>query len=162
MAVEDRPGREQVLGGSEGLLHRPQLLVAEHGFERVELGVGTQHEDAIEPLLFLDLVGIDREVLIADRLQVTPKAGVADQRLVAFGELPLQRGEDRGAIGGILLRLLIVATDNVAPPGQHHRLGLKVGLLAALAHRDRHERCRIVEHQFAYQLVAALAHQQNQ
>jgi hypothetical protein len=30
-----------VLGGSEGLLHRPQLLVAEQGFERVEIGVGT-------------------------------------------------------------------------------------------------------------------------
>ena len=38
--VEDRPGREQVLGGAEGLLHRPQLLVAEHGFERIEIGVG--------------------------------------------------------------------------------------------------------------------------
>jgi hypothetical protein len=37
-----------VLGGSGGLLHRPQLLVAEcklfvaeQGFERVEIGVGT-------------------------------------------------------------------------------------------------------------------------
>ena len=49
--------------------------------------------------IFLDLVGIDREVLIADRLQVAPKAGVADQRLVALGELPLQRGHDRRAIG---------------------------------------------------------------
>jgi hypothetical protein len=28
----------------------PQLLVAEHGFERVELGVGAQHEDAVEAL----------------------------------------------------------------------------------------------------------------
>ena len=25
--VEDRAGQEQVLGGAEGLLHRPQLLV---------------------------------------------------------------------------------------------------------------------------------------
>jgi len=25
--VEDRPGREQMLGGAEGLLHGPQLLV---------------------------------------------------------------------------------------------------------------------------------------
>jgi len=35
--VEDRAGREQVLRGAEGLLHSPQLLVAEHGFERVEI-----------------------------------------------------------------------------------------------------------------------------
>ena len=61
----------------------------------------------MEVLLLLDLVGIDREVLIADRLQVAPKAGVADQRLVALGKLPLQRGDDRGPVGGILLRLLI-------------------------------------------------------
>ena len=54
---------------SKGLLHRPQLLVAEHGLERIEIGVGAQHEDAVEFLLLLDLIGIDREVLIADRLQ---------------------------------------------------------------------------------------------
>ena len=33
----------------------------------------------------LDLVEIDREVLVADRLEVAPKVGVADQRLVTFG-----------------------------------------------------------------------------
>ena len=72
--MEDRPGGEQVLGCSEGLLHRPQLLVAEHGLEWIEIGVGAQHEDAVELLLLLDLVGVDREVLVADRLQVAPKA----------------------------------------------------------------------------------------
>ena len=76
-----------MLGCSEGLLHRPQLLVAEHGLERIEIGVGAQHEDAVELSLLLDLVGIDCEVLVADRLEVAPKAGVADQRLVALGEL---------------------------------------------------------------------------
>jgi hypothetical protein len=38
--VEDRSAREQMLGGAEDLLQRPQLLAAEHGFERVEIGVG--------------------------------------------------------------------------------------------------------------------------
>src|SRR5262245_2373416 len=103
-------------------------------------------KEAVELLLLLDLVGIDGEVLIADRFQVTLKAGVADQRLVAFRELALQCRQDRGAIGGILLRLLMVAADDIAPPSQHHRLGLEVGLLAALAHRERHEWRRIVEH----------------
>jgi hypothetical protein len=55
-----------VLGCSEGLLHRPQLLVAKHGLERIEIGVGAQNEDAVELPLLLDLVGIDREVLVAD------------------------------------------------------------------------------------------------
>ena len=101
--VEDRPGGEQVLGGAEGLLHGPQLLVAQHGVERVEIGVGAQHEDAVELRLLLDLVGIDGEVVVADRLEEAAKAGVADQRLVALGELALQRGQDRGAVGGVLL-----------------------------------------------------------
>src|SRR6266481_3575991 len=92
--VEDRTGFEQVLGGSEGLLHGPQLLVAEHGFERVEIGVGAQHENAVEPFLVLNLVRVDREVLIADRLQVAAIAGVADERLVALAE---NRAPDRNS-----------------------------------------------------------------
>jgi len=32
-------------------------------------------------LVLLDLIGIDREVLVADRLQVTAVTGIADQRL---------------------------------------------------------------------------------
>jgi hypothetical protein len=38
--VEDRASGEQVLGGPERLLHGPQMFVAEHGFERAEIGVG--------------------------------------------------------------------------------------------------------------------------
>jgi hypothetical protein len=66
--VEDRPGDEQVFGGAEGLLHRPQLLVAEHGFERIEVGVGVQDEDAVELRFLGHLVGIDSEAVLADRL----------------------------------------------------------------------------------------------
>jgi hypothetical protein len=58
----------------------------------------------------LDLVGVDRKVLLADRLEVTPKTGVADQRLVAFGELALQYGHDRSAVGRILRRLRLRQT----------------------------------------------------
>ena len=53
-------------------------------------------------------------MLVADRLQVTAVAGVADQRLVALGELALQRGDDGSTIGGVLLGLLMVAADDVA------------------------------------------------
>src|SRR5215475_6428622 len=113
--VEDRSGGEQVLGGTEGLLHCPQLLVAEHGLEWVELGVGAQHKDAVELLVLLDLVGVDREVRVADRFEIAAKADVADQCLVALGELALQRGHDRGAVASVLFRLLMVATDDVAP-----------------------------------------------
>ncbi len=150
-----------MLGGAEGLLHHPQSLVGEHGLERVEIGIGAQYEDAVELLLLLDLVGVDGEALAADRFEVAAKAGIADERLVALGELALQRGHDRGAIGGVLLRLLMVAANDVAPPRQLDRLGLVINLLAALAQRQRHERRRIIEHQLAHQFVGALAHAQD-
>jgi hypothetical protein len=53
---------------SKGLLHRLQLLVAEHSLQETEIDVGPQHEDAVELLLRLDLVGVDRKVLLADRV----------------------------------------------------------------------------------------------
>ena len=87
--MEDRPRREQVLGGVEGLLHGPQLLVAKHGCEWVEVGVGAQHENAVEPLLLFNVCSIDREVLLADRLHIAAVADIADERLAAPLELPL-------------------------------------------------------------------------
>ena len=70
-------------------------------------------------------------MLLADYLQVTAVAGVADEQLVAPLELTRERGDDRGAIGGILFRFLVVAANDAASPGQHHRLGL----IAALRHQ---------------------------
>ena len=58
------------------------MLVAEHGGERVEIGIGAQHEDAVEFFVLLDLIRIDPEVILADRLQAASIADVADQRLV--------------------------------------------------------------------------------
>ena len=52
----------------------------------------------------------------------------------------------------------MIAADDVASPGQHHRLGLVVGLLAALVEGQRHERRGILEHHLAHQLVRSLAH----
>ena len=51
---------------------------------------------------------------------------------VAFLELTLERGQDRGSGGGVLLHFFAIATDDVAPPRQHDRLGLVVDLLAPL------------------------------
>jgi hypothetical protein len=66
-------------------------------------------EDAVEFFVLLDLIGIDPEVILADRLQVASITGVSDERFVALCELPLQCGYDRSAIGGILRRLLMIA-----------------------------------------------------
>jgi hypothetical protein len=46
-------------------------------------------------------------------------------------------------------------------PASTVRFGLVIDLLAALLHHQRHERRRIVEHQFAHQLVRAFPHAQD-
>ena len=43
--VKDRPGDEQALRCAKRPLHYRQSLVTEHGFDRREIGVGTQHEE---------------------------------------------------------------------------------------------------------------------
>ena len=86
---------------------------------------------------------------------------VADQRLVALLQLPFERGQDRSPGGGVLPHLVVVAADDVAPPGERHRLGLVVDLLFAFGQKERDEGRGIVEHEFAHELVAALAHAQN-
>src|SRR5512144_3385306 len=65
------------------------------------------------------LAGIDleggsaRSILVAHPAQVASVGGVADQRLVAFPELLLQAFDDRLAVGTVLLRLGLVAADDV-------------------------------------------------
>jgi hypothetical protein len=69
------------------------LLVAQHGFEWVQVSVGAQHEDAIELLVLLDPVGIDCEVIVADGLEIAaentaypcPRRGLDDPRSLARG-----------------------------------------------------------------------------
>src|SRR5262245_23939416 len=60
---------------AERLLDGPELFVAKHGEQRVEIGVGTEHEDAIELGILLSLRAIDRKVVIAYRLE---EASVSD------------------------------------------------------------------------------------
>ena len=65
--VEDRPGGEEMLVGLEGLLHGPKLFVAEHRLKRIEIGVGAQHENAVELLVLLGLGPVDGEVFVTNR-----------------------------------------------------------------------------------------------
>ena len=159
--VKDRPRREQALGGAEGLLHHGKLLVAEHGIKRRKVGIGAQNEDAIELGILLGLGMIDDEAILAGRCEKAAIAGIADERLVAFLELPFERSQDCGAIGGVLLGLVVIAADDVAASSQRNRFGLVIDTLAALGDGQRHERCWIVEHKLAHQFVRTLAHTEN-
>ena len=86
---------------------------------------------------------------------------VADEALVALLQLPLQRGDDGRAVGGVLFHLVEVAADDVAPPGERHGLGLVVDLASRLQQDEGNERRGIAEHEVADQLVGPLAHAQN-
>ena len=119
--VKDRPRGEQTLRCAERPFHHPQLLVAEHRFERREIGVGPQHEDAVEFGVLFRLGAVDGEMVVAGRRQETAIALVADEALVALLQLPLERGQDGGPGGGVLLHLLVIATDDVAPSGAESR-----------------------------------------
>ena len=59
------------------------------------------------------------------------------------------------------MHLVAIATDDVAPPGQSHGLGLVFDVLLALGQNERNEGGGIVEHEVAHELVGALANAEN-
>ncbi len=75
--MKDRPGAEDVLGGAEDLLDAQQLLVAHHGGERVERGVGAQNEDAVELFVFGDLGLVDGEAILAGGPRSSPRLPIS-------------------------------------------------------------------------------------
>src|SRR5271165_2123924 len=96
-------------------------------------------------------------MIAAGRRQEAAIALVADKALVALLQLPLERGQDGGPGGGVLFHLLAIATDDVTPPGQRHRLGLVVDVLVPPGQNERDEGSGIVEGEFAHELVVTLA-----
>ena len=159
--VENRARGEQAFRRSERALHHPQMFVAKHGFERREIGVRAEHEDSVELGVLLRLGAIDDEMVVVWRREKAPIALVADKGFIAFLQLTLERGQDRGSGGGVLLHLFAIATDDVTPPGQHDRLGFVVDLLAPLGDSEWDEGSGIGEHEVSHQFVAALAHAEN-
>src|SRR5450759_4308501 len=100
--MEDRARGEQALRCAEDLLHHGQLLVAKHDLDRGEVGVGAQHEDAIEPGVFLGLGAIDDEAILASGRQEAAITAIADECLVTLLQLPFEGGENRGAVGSVV------------------------------------------------------------
>src|SRR5271165_2837490 len=155
--MKDWSRREQALGCAERPFHSPEIFVAEHRFQRRDVGIGAQHEDAIELGVLFRLGPINGETVVAGRGEEPTIALVADQALVALLQLPLQRRQNRGAGRGVLLHLLAIATHDVAPPGQRHGLGLIFDVLLALGQNEGNEGSGIVEDKFAHQFIRALA-----
>ena len=71
-----------MLFGAEVRLDGPELLVAQHGGERVEIGVGAQRGDGVEARVLANLGPMMAKWPLPAVLR-TSEAGVPDQRLVA-------------------------------------------------------------------------------
>jgi hypothetical protein len=143
--VEDGAGGEQCLGGLEGVLHRQEVAVAEDHLQRGQPGVGAEHEQAVETGVRLDLGRIDGEPLALGCAEEATKAGVANQGLVALGELTFESDEDGGPGLGILVRLLFVAAQHVAPRGDGNVLDGELGLALLAGHDERHRHAVVVD-----------------
>ena len=85
--VEHRSGVEDRFCGPEDGLHFPELAVGEGDGEHRQGAVGAQHVEAVELGIIGDACRVDLEMAAACRLEEVPIAGIAEQRLVAVGEL---------------------------------------------------------------------------
>src|SRR5271166_6939821 len=82
--MKDWSRREQALGCAERPFHSPEIFVAEHRFQRRDVGIGAQHEDAIELGVLFRLGPINGETVVAGRGEEPTIALVADQALSPF------------------------------------------------------------------------------
>ncbi|WJI80944.1 MULTISPECIES: hypothetical protein [unclassified Mesorhizobium] len=89
-----------------------QIAIPQDGLERGHLRVGPHHGDTVVAGFLGKLADIDLEVLAAG-LEVTAVGRVADQCLVALLELCPEAGDDRLAVGLVLLGLGVIAADDV-------------------------------------------------
>jgi hypothetical protein len=60
--MEDRPRPHHGLGSQEQFFDLQQVAISQHRLQRRDLGVGAQHEDAIEASLLGELAGINLDV----------------------------------------------------------------------------------------------------
>ena len=112
--VEDRAGGEEGFCGAEDVLDHPAVAIAQDDLERGELGVGAQHIDAVEEGVEGNAARVDFEAAPGFEAEKAAITAVAHQAFVAAGERLGESRNDGGTFGGILMRLGLVATDNVA------------------------------------------------
>src|ERR1700730_6366947 len=94
-----------------------------------------------------------------DGLEIAAETAVADERLVASGELGAQPVEDGTALLGIAPRLGEIATDDVPSVADFDLLGLELGELARNPRHDQRDKGRlIINHGAAHFGTAAPAH----
>src|SRR6202047_4637991 len=158
-AVVDWASGKNGLGLAEQLLDPPEVAIAQHDLKRGELGVGAQHIEPVKARVFGDPRLVDGEMLGRDGLEIAAETAVADERLVALGELGAQPVEDGTALLGIAPRLGEIATDDVPSAADFDLLGRELGEPARNPRHDQRDKGRlIINHGAAHFGTAALAH----
>jgi hypothetical protein len=77
-----------------------------------QLGVGAQHEEAVETSISLDFRCIDGEPFAGGISQKAAVSGIADESLVALCQLAFETGQQCGPGIGILAGLFGVAAQH--------------------------------------------------
>src|ERR1700739_4548195 len=114
--------------------------MSQHHLKRGGLGVGAQQIGPVKARVFGDPRLVDGEVLGRDGLEIPAETAVADERLVASGELGAQPVEDGTALLGIAPRLGEIATDDVPSVADFDLLGLELGELARNPRHDQRDK----------------------
>ena len=140
------------------MTHGQQIAVAQDDLERSDFGVRAQHEEAVEAGIGLDFGAIDDKAVALGRLQKAAEALVGDKRLVALGELALEAGDQFGARHGILFGFLLVAADDVAPPGDRRLFDRQFSLTLLAGNEERHGEAVILDDFGADLSAGAFAH----
>src|SRR5215470_20112526 len=116
----NRAGPEDRLGAAEEIFDLQQIAVAQHGLQRRDPGVGAQYEEAVVARLLGQLAGIDLDggAGLAARArrpaQIAPVGGIADQRLVAAGELLGEPRDNRLPLVALAFGFGLVAAEDTA------------------------------------------------
>ena len=126
------------------LLDAQQVAVAQHDLQRGDLGIGAQHVEPVKARVLGDPRLVDGEMLGRDGLQITAEAAVADERLVALGELGAQPAEDGLALLGVAAGLGEIPADDVPSLAELDLLGFELGELTRSARHDQWDKRRLI------------------
>jgi hypothetical protein len=127
MAMSLLWGAEDGLGLVQQLFDAQQVAVTQHDLQRGDLGIGAQHVEPVKARILGNPGLVNGKVLGRDGLQITTKAAIADERVVALRELGAQPFEEGIALLGVAPGFGEIAADDVAAVADLDLLGFELG-----------------------------------
>src|SRR5215831_20530377 len=163
----DRADPQDRLGAAEEVFDLQEIAVAQHGLQWRDPGVGAQYEEAIVARLLGPLAGIDLDGAagLAARArrpaQIAPVGGIADQRLVAAGELLGEPRDNRLPLVALAFGFGLVAAEDTTRRADLDHFDEELGLASHPLNEQWRQRRFVREHEPADDGAAALASVEN-